>query len=228
MPRRHYLPFILTDRDREILEYVCEMRGVPIEHIAELFFSADPYTRKPNKNPRRACERRLRELVRAGHVALERQSDGVCRRQLVVLANRSNATTRKRARRRRSSVRNGVHHVRTQDALIAIERELERGGARVLSRRLDQDVRAADMRGRRTQFGDSYEAAPDAVLKVCTADGDVIEIAVEYVTSKYTDADILKKHESFARYDRVIWVSDRQRTAERVAALTGESCTTLK
>ena len=54
------------------------------------------------------------------------------------------------------------------------------------------------------------------------------DIAVEYVTSKYTSADIEKKHRSFDRFHAVVWVADRARTAERVKALTGRPCTILK
>ena len=218
---------MLTARDVEILKHVSALRGVPIEHLAARFFDADPFTGKKNKNPMRACERRLRELARAGHLAFERQHDGERRRQLVVLANRANPVVRKRARRRRASVRAGAHHVRTQDALVKIEQAIVRRGGALLSVKLDADIRAAEMHGRRTTFGDKYEAAPDAVCKVRMPGLGVGEIAVEYVTSKYTDADIVAKHASFARYDAVVWVADKKRTAERVTALTGMPCKTL-
>lgn len=59
------------------------------------------------------------------------------------------------------------------------------------------------------------------------ASGRVQRIAVEYVTSKYTDVDIVAKHESFARFHNVHWFADRPHTAERVARLTGAKCAVL-
>jgi len=222
---------ILTDRDYELLEYVSKLRGVPIEHIAMRLFTADPYTGKRNKNPMRACERRIRDLARDGYVRLVREHDGERRRQLVVLGQRSNPLGRAaerpigdRARTRRVPARNGAHHVRTLDAVAYAERDIVGRGGRVLAVTLDGDIRGAALRGRRTMFGERFPAVPDAVMKVKLADGNVFDIAVEYVTSKYTSADIREKHAAFASYGQVIWVADTQRTAERVFALTGARC----
>ena len=233
MPRKPYPPFLLTDRDGDILVRASNLRGVPVEHIEDEFFAFDPYTKKKNKNPRRACERRLRELARAGYIRIVREHDGERRRQLVVVENRINKVEHdghviaNRAHARRAPVRFGAHHVRTLDALVDVRRAIERNGGRVLSVKLDGDLRARERRGRRTVYGDSYEPIPDAVIKVAMPDQAVREIAVEYVTSKYTDADIRKKHEAFAKYDGAIWIGDRERTAERVRALTGAKCSVL-
>lgn len=219
---------MLTARDIDVLEHITARRGVPIEHVAARFFAADPFTGKQNRNPTRACEQRVRALVRAGYLALVRQHDGRQRRQLVVLASGVNGMTCERASKRRVHARNGTHHVRTQDALAKIERGVKRLGGRVLSVRLDADVRGDEQRGRLTTRGDVYPAFPDAVCRVALPGLGVGEVAVEYVTSKYTDADIVKKHESFDRYHAVIWVADRPRTAARVRALTGMPCAVLK
>jgi hypothetical protein len=231
MPRRPLSPLVLTDRDYELLEYVSKLRGVPIEHIAMRFFAADPYTGTPNKNPTRACERRIRDLARDGYLRLVREHDGERRRRLVVLGQRSNPLGRAaerpiggRARMRRVPARNGAHHVRTLDAVAYAERDIVGRGGRVLAVTLDGDIRGAALRGRRTVFGEKFPAIPDAVMKVKLANGSVFDIAVEYVTSKYTSADILEKHAAFASYGQVIWVADKQRTAERVFALTGARC----
>ncbi|MCC7071743.1 MAG: hypothetical protein IT383_10495 [Deltaproteobacteria bacterium] len=210
-----------------------KLRGVPIEHIAAHFFAADPFTGRPNKNPTRACERRVRDLAREGYFRLVREHDGQRRRQLVVLGQRSNQVGRaaerpigSRARLRRVPARNGAHHVRTLDAVAELEREIVNAGGHVLAVTLDGDIRGAALRGRRTSYGDRYPAFPDAVIKVKQADGRVRDVAVEYVTSKYTSADIREKHAAFAKYGDVIWVADTKRTAERVTALTGATCRT--
>jgi hypothetical protein len=227
MPTKPPSHFALTARDIDVLQHITARRGVPIEHVAARFFSKDPFTGKVNREPHRACVQRVRALVRAGYVALVSEHDGARRRQLVVLANGVNGMTCERASKRRVSARNGAHHVRTQDALVKVERAAKRFGGRVLSVRLEADIRGEEQRGRRTTAGDVYPAFPDAVCSVHVPGLGVGEIAVEYVTSKYTDADIVKKHESFARFDAVIWVADRPRTAERVKALTGKPCRVL-
>jgi hypothetical protein len=172
MPRSHYPPRILTTRDLAILKRLAELRGVPIEHIEEEFFDHDPYTLKKNTNPARACERRLRELARDGFIRLVREHDGRERRKLVVLDDRVNRIwagerpIARRPSRRRPSVRAGVHHVRTLDALVSIRRDIACQGGTILSIKLDGDLRAAEQKGRRTAFGDSYEPVPDAVVIV--------------------------------------------------------------
>jgi hypothetical protein len=118
--------------------------------------------------------------------------------------------------------------VRTLDALAELRRDIERRGGKVVAVKLDGDLRAEGRRGKRTSFGDTYEPMPDAVVVVqMPGAAKPTQIALEYVTSKYTDADIRAKSAAFATYDSVRWFSDRQRTAGRVLALTGARCTVL-
>jgi hypothetical protein len=84
-----------------------------------------------------------------------------------------------------------------------------------------------ERQGRPTRRGDRYEPFPDAVVVVEKRDGTRRRIAIEYVTSKYTDADILGKHASFRGCESVWWFADRASTVERVERITGETCTTL-
>jgi hypothetical protein len=89
---------------------------------------------------------------------------------------------------------------------------------------LDGDMRASLRAGRRTQKGDVYDVMPDAVLTIEMPGRPRFDVAVEYVTSKYTDADIRAKQQAFSKFAQTIWVGDRRHTAERVHALTGERC----
>jgi hypothetical protein len=229
MTRRHP-GFALTERDIRIIRYITMLRGVPIEHLEELFFEFDPYTREKNKNPARACERRLRELGRHRYVRFVREFDGDRRRQLVVVEigahgiGDEHAAYVKRARKRRPPARHGAHHVKTLDALHAIRRDVEQRGGRLVRVQLDNDLRAHLRQGRMTQMGDFYEPMPDAIVWIAMPGQPREEVVVEYVTSKYTDADIRRKHRAFKNYSRTIWVADKPHTAERVRALTGESC----
>ena len=98
----------------------------------------------------------------------------------------------------------------------------------MLSVRFEADLRSEAQRGRRVRRGDAYASFPDAVCMAELPGLGLGEIAIEYVTSKYSDADIEKKHRGFGRFHAVVWVADRVRTAERVTALTGRRCTILK
>jgi hypothetical protein len=207
------LPLTLTERDLLLLDLIDELRGVPVEYIEERFFSFDPYTKKKNTNPKRACDRRLRELARHRYVRFVREFDGERRRQLVVLetaaedlkiGERSSVT---HARRRRPPARHGAHHVKTLDAVASLQRSLEARGGRIVRVQLDSDMRATLRAGRRTKKGDVYDVMPDAVLTVEMPGRQRVDIAVEYVTSKYTDADIRAKHRAFSKYAQTVGVS---------------------
>jgi len=67
---------------------------------------------------------------------------------------------------------------------------------------------------------------PDAVCSI-EMPGFVGDVAIEYVTSKYTDRDIAKKKAGFASYAFTFWVADNEHTAMRVRALTEERCSVL-
>jgi hypothetical protein len=232
MPRKRS-PFTLTERDRQVLHALAVMRGVPLEILAYELFLFDPFTGKRNTNPLRACERRLRELAGERYVRIVREYDGRESRRVVVLDTRARNHGIGADRiggsptRRRPPVRCGAHHVRTVDALTQIRKEIEQRGGKVLSITLDSDLRAASRKGRRTVRGQRYDLLPDAVLKIELPGRGIQQIALEYVTSKYSDADIREKRAAFQRFDRAIWVADRQRTAERVRALTGAPCRVL-
>ena len=97
---------------------------------------------------------------------------------------------------------------------------------------LEPQLRARLQKGRGTRRGQVYESFPDALLTLneMMPDGTMTtrQIAVEYVTSKYTSKDILEKSASFySNYQSVLWVADNPRTQARVARLVGESCACL-
>lgn len=104
-----------------------------------------------------------------------------------------------------------------------------RGGV-LVEARVEHQLRGLEQRGRRVRSGDKLPSFPDAVViaeVVHAGERRRVEIAIEYVTSKYTDADILAKHASFARFGNVYWFADRAHTAERLRRLTGASCAVL-
>ena len=51
MPRKPYPPFLLTDRDGDILVCASNLRGVPVEHIEDEFFAFDPVHEEEEQEP---------------------------------------------------------------------------------------------------------------------------------------------------------------------------------
>ena len=221
-------PIALTERDLTVLRYIAAHRAVPTEVLAPLFFGADPVTGTPNANPLRACTRRLQSLASAGFVWPTAFHDGGRRREVVMLGPRAAGMTATRPGRNRIAPRKRAHHVRTLDAIALIERGTRANGGLVLRTRLEADLRLEQKRGRFTKRGDQFDPVPDAACTIEDSAGRA-EVAVEYVTSKYTDEDIARKRDAFVdNYDRVMWFADCPRTAERVTKITGMPCTTLK
>jgi hypothetical protein len=221
-------PIVLTHRDLALLDAVASLRSVPLSVVAEQFFAFDPVTGARNGKPEQACRRRLLILASAGYLWLTHVHDGSQQRHVVSLGPRASATTGTAAGRNRIPPNKRAHHVRTVDAIARLEAQLRTTGGRIVRVRMEHDLRREAQRGRMTERGEKLGTFPDAA---CTIEigGRRLELAVEYVTSKYTSADIEKKRASFrGEYDGVAWFADRASTATRVERLTEERCTTLK
>lgn len=221
-------PVVLTERDLVVLRYIAAHRAVPLDVLALLFFDVDPITGEPNTNPLRACKRRLQSLASAGFVWPTAFHDGERQRDVAMLGPAATGITATRPGRNRIAPRKRAHHVRTLDAVALIHRDAWANGERVLRTRMEAELRLEQQGGRFTKSGDELDAVPDAA---CAIEGGAAraEVAVEYVTSKYTDEDIARKRDAFGdNYDRVMWFADRPRTAERVWKITGMPCTILK
>jgi len=224
-------PLSLTARDLALLAFITTNRAVPVDLLAGRFFADNPQTGQVNTQPVRACEQRLQRLAAAGYLWLTAFHDGEHHRDVAMLGPVAGAITGKRPGRVRIPPRKRAHHVRTLDALEEIRLSIEKNGGRVLRTRLEVDLRVEQLGGRWTQRGDAHDACPDAACTVEIGEGErrrTFEVAIEYVTSKYTSTDIVEKRDSFGGdYDHVFWCADRPRTAARVRKLTGERCTLL-
>jgi hypothetical protein len=222
----------LTQRDLAMFGVIGANRAVPRDLVAMQFFAVDPVTGKKNVNPLRACDRRLQILARAGYLWLTTFHDAGRARTVVMLGPAAAGITSSRPARNRVPPRKRAHHMATLDALAQIARDTNGRGALVTRTRLEVDIRREQQGGKFTLKNDAFDACPDAAVTIEeNAHGvrGTREIAVEYVTSKYTDKDIAAKHDGFkANYDGVMWFADRPRTAERVQRITGMPCTTLK
>lgn len=222
---------VLTARDMDLLAFLALHRECTIEQLAARFFAKNPYSGAVNKSPDKPCARRVAELQRHGYLETARVAEGRKRRVVVRVAAKAEAPLDERAARRSVNPKERVHHMKTLDAVQRIEESVRRRGGVVVEFRVEAAIRAEAQRGRRTRRGDSFDAFPDAVCTVAfpTPNGERRErVAVEYVTSKYCDADIRAKHESFAgEYDQALWFADRPRTAARVRRVTGGTCSLL-
>jgi hypothetical protein len=221
----------LTQRDLAIIRFIAVRRSALLEHIAAYYFAQDPFDEEWNLDPMKACCRRLGALSRAGYVRLGNDYDGRQRRRVVTLGAAAVAIAGDRCDRRRVPARNRAHHIWTQEAIRRLEGELSSRGARIAGVSFDQDVRANELTGKMTKRGDKFPVIPDAVCRVEVRGNDGVtrlrNVAVEYVTSKYTDADTREKRESFRRFDGAHWFADNATTAARVQRLTGASCSVL-
>ncbi|MCC7069765.1 MAG: hypothetical protein IT383_00490 [Deltaproteobacteria bacterium] len=220
---------VLTLRDIALLRLVAAFRVVPLDLLAERFFTTE-LNEDMERAPSAVCRRRLRRLAQARYVQLGVEHDGRAHRTVARPGARAACVVGGEPARRRIPARNRVHHIRTLEAIRAVEREVHARGGNVIEARLEHQLRGLEQRGRRVRPGDKLPSCPDAVVVAdLTFGGKLtrVEIAVEYVTSKYTDANIVAKHESFARFHDVFWFADRPHTAERVRRLTGASCAVL-
>ncbi len=218
----------LTDGDLEILAFIAAHRAVPFDVLIACFFRTNRRTEQPNHAPERTCARRLRALERGGFVRTTTigSSPGTVTRAASVTS--SAARILGTAPPRALAVRNRQHHVATVRAIDELRMRVEKKGGRLVAAALEDDLRSRAQRGRRTRAGQDYEAYPDAVVTVVvpreSGDTQTLCIAIEYVTAKYADADIRRKAEGFRRYDRTLWVADREATRARVERITGARC----
>lgn len=223
--------FSLTERDMELLSFLEKHRAFPLPLLAERFFDKNPFTGAPNKNPLKACERRMTALRAHGYIELDRIRIAGKPHVVARVASKADEPLAVDASRRNIGARARVHHVRTIEAIGELERSLKARGGRVVSFTLEPQLRANEQRGRKTRRGDDFEPFPDAICTVAVPGErgeDRYDVAVEFVTSKYTSADIRDKHESFRRvYGRAFWFADRARTAWRVEHITGAACSIL-
>lgn len=178
------------------------------------------------------CRERIQALIGAGLVEPVDAHDGARRRILLVATGTKDQRGRGGGRRRRTgrAARNSAHHIRTLEAIEIVKARIEHEGGHVMSVKLESKLRGEALKGRFTARGARFHAFPDAAVVARVVRGGrvrEVQIAVEYATSKYTSADIKRKHEGFSQYSRAFWFVDNARTAERVAMLTGERCSIL-
>jgi len=211
----------ISARDLKIFDYLAKHQLVSQKILSARFFGSNPNNGLQNKNPVNAARRRLSELRKQGLVSLERimvPPNGT--RTIVCLTKAGIAASGNT--RRVGAVNRGArsHHLL---ALEAAERFCKANPSYkpVLEHELRRE---AASKGKLFVEGIQAEVLPDAELR--GPDGE--RVALEFVTSKYSSTMILEKKAGFGnRFNNVIWVADKDSTAERVKRITGESCSVV-
>lgn len=217
----------LTPRDLEVLRFVGENKAAPLDVLGPMFFGDAP-TGVANRDPAHACRRRLKALADAGYVELKGiRGQKAGQRTHSVTLTRQAADALGTVRPALLHPKGRDHHMATLRCVEQLRSRLAKQGAVLVSVALEHAVRSAEQRGRGTRRGETYASFPDAVVIVRDASGAESRLAIEYVTSKYTNQMIAGKANDFAGYDDVVWVADRVSTSRRVEALTGERCAWL-
>lgn len=211
----------LTERDLDLLRFCAEHKGVPVDVVARRFFSLNPKTGEANRDPAHACRRRVAELVKLGFIAATPARG----KRTLVTVTKAAAVALGVPVRAPVPQKGLAHHVATLTYLQELSERYAKQGATLKGLKLEFQIRAVEQAGRQTRKGDDFDPFPDALFELerVAPDGtrSSEEVAFEYVTVKYSDADILAKRDAFSRYDNVVWVSDKPTTARRVSYLTG-------
>jgi hypothetical protein len=217
----------LTARDVELLRYLSAHKAAPIDVLAGRFFACDPKSGKANRDPTHAARRRLAALAAAGLVRSRTSRLATQGLTTTIAVAPKGARALGAAAPRPIPVKGADHHAATLRALERARAPLTAEGLKLVDYKLEFALRAEVQRGRATVRGEAFDAFPDAVLVVEDGAGRKVEVALEYVTSKYTDEQISEKAADFTRFARTLWVADTKTTAARVARLTGALCSCI-
>lgn len=218
---------VLSPRALSILGYIADSGEVPFHVLLQAFWG-EPANGRAEKSMQEWVRRQrhagwLRTSVPRGENTTVRLSP----KAKAILGERNGAPAfavgHPRAR---------AHHAATLLYIEQVRSQLGPNEA-IVESLLEPQLRAREQAGRGTRRGQVYDSFPDAMLRIeeMTPDGvtHVRNVAVEYVTSKYTSKDILEKSASFAsKYEQVLWVADNPRTQARVERLVGGECACLQ
>ena len=217
---------VLSPRAISILGYIADSGEVPFHVLLQAFW--------PDTGSERA-EKSMREWVRRQrHAGWLRTSVPRGANTTVRLSSKAKTIFAERNGTPALAVghpRARAHHAATLLYIEEVRAQLNPNEA-IVESLLEPQLRAREQAGRGTRRGQVYDSFPDAMLRVKTTMPNGIthfrNVAVEYVTSKYTSKDILAKCASFAsKYDQVLWVADNPRTQARVEHLVGGECACL-
>lgn len=205
----------LTERDTAVIFFISSVTVAPVDVLAARFFATNPQTGKVNTKPEQAARSRLDKLVEAGWLhagSIPPSSSKEPGGWVYVLGKESAVATNVRL--------SGVagkrmhHHLQTLRTIDRLRQELEKSGRSIAKVELERGEMASHERnlGRHV---------PDAIVTV--DDGSIV--AIEYVSTDYSDKRIAEKSAYFAeRYDQVRWSANSRATQTRVVRMTSQAC----
>ena len=216
---RPHVPIPLTERDVVVMNWLKTNTVAPVDVLASQFFAKNPQNGRTNSNPERAAIRRLDELARAGYLVVATVPPSASKENAgrVYFLGRAGAAamgvplqsvTPKRMH----------HHLQTLRHVEVIRKELENEGKRIASVEHERGEMASSERN-------AGRHVPDAIITV----DDGSTIAVEYVSTNYSDEMVRSKGEHFTRhYDQVRWSANSATTRARVLRMTNEPCDVIQ
>ena len=209
----------LTARDAAVMSFLKDNTAAPVDVLASRFFAVNPQSGKVNANPVRAATRRLDELARAGYLVAASIPPSPSREPggRVYLLGRAGAAALG-VPLRGVTPKRMHHHLQTLRHVEVIRKELEGQGRRIAALELER----GEMSSRERNAG---RHVPDAIITV----DDGSTIAVEYVSTNYTDEMIREKGAYFnERYGEVRWSANSIATRARVLRVAREPCDIIR
>lgn len=205
----------LRPRDLLVIEFIAKVHLAPVDVLAQQFFAENPKSGRKNTNPERACIRRLDELMRAGYLVAATIPESPSHER----GGRTYSLGRLGGSLMREPLR-GVtpsrqhHHLQTLRHVELIRAEFAAEGRSIVKLELERGERASSERCAGNHI-------PDAILTL----DDGATIAVEYVSTNYSDATIEMKGSHFASaYSQVRWSANSVATRNRVLRVMREAC----
>lgn len=208
-------PIPLTARDAEVIHWLKVTTAAPVDVLAARFFARNPQNGAINSNPVRAATRRLDELARAGYLHASSVPPSTSREiGGRVYALGSAGASMVGVALKGITPKRMHHHLQTLRTVEVVRQELLREGKRIVGLELER----GEMSSRERNSG---RHVPDAIVAV----DDGSTIAVEYVSTDYTDEMIRSKGAYFSeRYSQVRWSANSTTTRARVLRVTREPC----
>lgn len=212
-------PISLSERDVRVLNFIAGVHVAPVDVLAKRFFATHAQSGRKNTNPERACVRRLDELARAGYLVAATVADSPSKERggrVYALGRAGGAALGEPLRG--VTPKRMHHHVQTLRHVEVIRDELAAEGRAVVKLELERGEGASRERcaGRHV---------PDAILTL----DDGSTVAIEYVSTNYTDDMVREKGAYFAeRYGSVRWSANSPATRARVLRVAREPCDVIR
>lgn len=224
----------ITDRDYKLMQYLAQVGNAPVDVIAKRFFEIDPRSGKLNKDPMHAAERRMSTLRKEGYIESFVAGNSALKEPggtIVLLSDKSAKLLGITPKKVHMNHRH--HHYQTLRLVENVCDDLRTKGISVTEIKLEDSLRASHLSKKEKKYlrremdkggvnfnGDSGKwNVPDAAIFGTDSEGKEIVVAVEYLSSNYSEKDFKDKKTilSDTRYHSSYVASDNKLTVARAA-----------